>query len=120
MVNWVSNLPQNPPFPLLVEQPHLKTVVKCFRPFDYATILAIGSGFPTALYVWERLDQTVHPRLIPRIMAIQIPFFIGGGFLVACQNTLFRLWGWRENGREQKLLEGHTPRKATNWGDQDW
>ncbi|KAI8922610.1 NADH-ubiquinone oxidoreductase complex I, 21 kDa subunit-domain-containing protein [Entophlyctis helioformis] len=104
-MKWVSNLPddEHVPYKFLAAEPDIKTMVRYFRPSDYLTIAGVGVGFPAALAIWERISPTLHPRKLPRIMAVQVPFYFTGGLILAFQSTLFRFWGWKENKREAKM-----------------
>ncbi|KAJ3312374.1 hypothetical protein HDV04_003124 [Boothiomyces sp. JEL0838] len=89
-MKFFSNLPDNQhvPFQKLDENPHVKTVVSFFRPRDYLNIGLFGTGFPAAFYLWERSSPSCHPRLLPRIMMVQVPFFMLAGFMYSYQNVL--------------------------------
>jgi hypothetical protein len=89
-MRWVSNLPAQDqlPFRLLTEEPKFKQVVSYFRSSDYLTILGVGVGVPLALLAHEKTRPSVHPKYIPRVMMIQIPCFLFGGFLLAYQNSI--------------------------------
>ncbi|KAI8904440.1 NADH-ubiquinone oxidoreductase complex I, 21 kDa subunit-domain-containing protein [Gorgonomyces haynaldii] len=126
MVQWVSNLPKGNqvPYPLIKDQPHIKQVVSYFRGSDYLALTAIGLGGPAVLLAWERFAPTVHPKRIPGLMAIQIPFFVTCGFLYASQRSLFRFWGWSENAREVEKWNNEPASirdaRPQDWGSNDW
>ncbi|KAI8892195.1 NADH-ubiquinone oxidoreductase complex I, 21 kDa subunit-domain-containing protein [Globomyces pollinis-pini] len=123
-MKWVSNLPDSnhTPYPVLEEEPHLKKVVAYFRPSDYATIAAFTTVFPGALYLSEMRSPNLHPKLLPKVLAVQIPFFFAAGVLFATQNTYFRFWGWKENDREVKRFKNEEPTISRNskWSQVDW
>jgi hypothetical protein len=74
--------------------------------------------------------------MLPRIMAVQIPFFLTVGTVFACHRAMFRFWGWTENGREverfgtaasiaaAEAAAGPSPTKyggkPKGWSDQEW
>ena len=99
MVQWVSNLPdgEHTPYKFLAAQPHIKSVVSYLRPSDYLQWTAITVGFPGIFYVWgkafnlEQYRPTLHPKSLPKAMAIQVPFFAACGFLHVCRNSYCKM-----------------------------
>ncbi|KAJ3114376.1 hypothetical protein HDU96_002181, partial [Phlyctochytrium bullatum] len=129
MVKWVSNLPDgdHTPYQPIEAEPHIKTVVRYFRPSDYLTIASFGIGFPMLQVAWERASPSIHPRHLPRSMLIQVPFFFTCGFLFACQRSYLRFWGFKENAREVALWESEAhlrpevdPERKVAWEENDW
>jgi hypothetical protein len=55
-MKWVANLPdaKHTPFPVIAEEPHIKTVVRYFRPSDYLLAAGITLAGPGSLYLWGR------------------------------------------------------------------
>ena len=53
-MKFFSNLPdqEHIPYKFITDEPHIKTIVRYFRPSDYLAIGAVGFGFPGALYLW--------------------------------------------------------------------
>ena len=53
-MKWVANLPdsKHTPFPVIAEEPHIKTVVQYFRPSDYLLASGITLAGPGSLYLW--------------------------------------------------------------------
>ncbi|KAJ3026407.1 UNVERIFIED_CONTAM: hypothetical protein HDU68_005705 [Siphonaria sp. JEL0065] len=110
-MKFVSNLPDEThvPYKFIAAEPHFKKVLGYFRTSDYATIGAIGVGFPAIHALWERRSPSFHPKHLPRLMAIQVPFFLSVGVLFACQRSycgreILRVFS-RRNGRESKRRE---------------
>ncbi|KAI8825085.1 NADH-ubiquinone oxidoreductase complex I, 21 kDa subunit-domain-containing protein [Fimicolochytrium jonesii] len=126
MVQFFSNLPDDDhvPYKFLEANPHIKDVVRYMRQEDYAVGAAVGLGFPAAHYIWERLSPSFHPRVMPRVMAVQIPFYASVGFIFACKRSLFRFWGWTENNAEAtrwaKEIAARPPAVKKGWQDLDW
>ncbi|KAI9003698.1 hypothetical protein HDU85_001094 [Gaertneriomyces sp. JEL0708] len=125
MVRLFDNLPDDDhvPYKFLTAEPHLKDVVRYMRPSDYAVWAAVGAGFPAAHWMWERAKPSFHPKVMPRVMAIQIPAYACIGFVFAATHSLFRFWGWRENGPEAARWaeESKTrPQSTKKWGENDW
>ena len=79
MVSWVSGLPDQKhiPYPFIAAEPHAKIVSGMFRVSDYITLFSVGLGFPLGLYLVERRWPSVHPKRVPMIIGIQVPFFMG-------------------------------------------
>ncbi|KAI9349058.1 NADH-ubiquinone oxidoreductase complex I, 21 kDa subunit-domain-containing protein [Obelidium mucronatum] len=129
-MKFVSNLPdqEHVPYKFIAAEPHFKKVVGYFRTSDYATMGAIGAGFPAAHLLWERSSPSFHPKHLPRLMMIQVPFFLSVGFLFACQRSYFRFWGWSENAIEAARWESEADSRPTAASDkpkrwtegQDW
>ncbi|TPX48449.1 hypothetical protein SeLEV6574_g02017 [Synchytrium endobioticum] len=72
----------------------------------------------------ERTSPTIHPRYIPRVMAVSVPIYCTAGFVIAAQMSLFRFWGWKENSIEAKRWEEEQanapPPVKKAWADMDW
>ncbi|KAJ3405919.1 hypothetical protein HDU80_000489 [Chytriomyces hyalinus] len=126
-MKFVSNLPdqEHVPYKFIAAEPHFKYVMSYMRSSDIVMAGAIGAGFPAAHMVWERLAPTFHPRLLPRLMMIQVPFYASVGFLFACQSSYFRFWGWKENAIEAARWENEASQrnseKPKGWMDgTDW
>ena len=51
-MKWVSNLPDDAhaPHKVITSEPHVKDIVRYFRPSDYALAFGIGVGFPSVYY----------------------------------------------------------------------
>ncbi|BGP33144.1 hypothetical protein JCM10296v2_004933 [Rhodotorula toruloides] len=81
----------NTPYPVVDADPHFSRVMSYMRPSEYAMWAAGTAAFPAAIY-----GLGLRPTL-------KIATWLGfaGGFLLAYQTTSLRLWGWRENEREQ-------------------
>ncbi|KAJ3328617.1 hypothetical protein HDU76_009631 [Blyttiomyces sp. JEL0837] len=126
MVKFVSNIPDSDhaPYPVIEAEPHIKHVLRFLRGEDYLLAGAIGAGFPLAHVAWERMSPTIHPKYIPRLMLVQVPFFVTAGMIFATTRSYFRFWGWQENSREVKKWEEEAAtRKVTpykGWQDNDW
>ncbi|KAL2916080.1 hypothetical protein HK105_204504 [Polyrhizophydium stewartii] len=125
-MKWVSNLPddEHTPYKFITAEPDYKTVVRYFRPSDYAIAGATTIGFPLGLAVWERYAPSVHPRVFPKLLAIQVPFFFTVGVMYAYQRSLYRFWGWTENKAEYKRWldeESSRPEPVERtWSETDW
>ncbi|KAI8904945.1 hypothetical protein PhCBS80983_g03868 [Powellomyces hirtus] len=126
MVQFFSNLPdeEHVPYKFITAQPHVKDIVRYMRNEDYYLWAAVATGFPAAHWIWERTIPSFHPRVMPRVMAVQIPFFATCGFLFAAQRSLFRFWGWRENAPEAARWTAEAATRPTpakkGWQDNDW
>ncbi|KWU42832.1 hypothetical protein RHOSPDRAFT_20527 [Rhodotorula sp. JG-1b] len=109
-VNDVNNL--NTPYPVVDADPHFNRVIRYFRPADYGIWAAGTVAAPAILYGLEMADSTLprgmkpHPsgRFLHLRSTLRMTTFLGfaGGFLLAYQNSSLRLWGWKENHREQE------------------
>jgi hypothetical protein len=82
------------PYQFLKAEPHIKKVFTYMRPSDFVLASAVTIAFPTALYAWERSSPSMHPRILSRIMMVQIPFYAVMGMAFGIQNTYMRFWGW--------------------------
>ncbi|TPX31517.1 hypothetical protein SmJEL517_g05137 [Synchytrium microbalum] len=125
-MKFFSNLPDSDhvPYKFLVAEPHFKQVVKYMRTEDYIVWGSVATLFPLATVLWERSSPTLHPRYMPRIMAVSIPVYFIAGFVVAAQMPLYRFWGWKENGIEATRWEAEqanaAPPVKKGWSDADW
>ncbi|KAJ3046722.1 hypothetical protein HK097_000603 [Rhizophlyctis rosea] len=119
MVRWVDNLPDDDhvPYKFIEREPHVKDVVRYMRSSDYLQWAGVAFGFPIAHWTWERYSPSFHPKVMPRVMAVQIPFFMFAGFLYASGSSLRRFWGWTENAAEYKRWQEEAPlREARDKG----
>ncbi|KAJ3216022.1 hypothetical protein HK099_006092 [Clydaea vesicula] len=129
-MRFFSNLPddEHVPFKFIAADPHVKDVVRYFRPSDYLHSTAVALGGPAIFYAWERYSPSFHPRVLPKILLVQFPFFAACGVLFAAQSTYFRFWGWTENDREVKKWEAESEmrrerdagKEKWGWQDNDW
>ncbi len=126
MVRFFSNLPdqEHLPYKFIAAEPHVKDIVGYFRPSDWAVTLGVGLGVPTFLTLWERYQPSMHPRYIPRSLAVQVPGFLAIGLYMAGCRSIQRFWGVAENEREVKRWEseGKANARSTSkgWQDHDW
>ena len=53
-MKWIYSVPDDgqSPYPVIYDEPHLKTLVTYMRPSDYLTWAGVTIAFPTALYAW--------------------------------------------------------------------
>ncbi|KAJ1549571.1 hypothetical protein HK405_009336 [Cladochytrium tenue] len=88
-MKFISNIPdaEHVPYPILEADPHIKTLVRYFRPSDYAVMAGATIGFPAAFALWEWRSPTIHPRFLPRFLAIQVPCFAAVGFVYAARRS---------------------------------
>jgi len=89
------------PYPLIDCDPHAFRVVSYMRPSDYAVWGASTAAVPSALYLWELVENTKMKMKVPLRLGGVFGFI--GGFLLAYQRSSFRFWGWRENEREAAM-----------------
>jgi hypothetical protein len=89
-------------------------------------------------YFAERYKPSVHPRLLPKNLMIQVPYFMASGLLFAGFRSLSnissifidlftllaRFWGWTENEREVQRWQAEGRAfgdvKPAVWEDNDW
>ncbi|KAI8611240.1 NADH-ubiquinone oxidoreductase complex I, 21 kDa subunit-domain-containing protein [Chytriomyces sp. MP71] len=126
-MKFVSNLPDenHVPYKFIAAEPHFKHVVRYMRTSDMALAGAVAAGFPALHIMWERLSPSFHPKHLPRLMLIQVPFYASVGFMFAAQRSYFRFWGWKENSIEAARWEAEASTRSTEkpkgWMDgQDW
>ncbi|TPX70222.1 hypothetical protein SpCBS45565_g01955 [Spizellomyces sp. 'palustris'] len=126
MVKFFSNLPDSDhvPYTFITDEPHVRDIVRYMRKDDLMLWGGIAAGFPALHFAWERAYPSFHPKVMPRVMAIQIPFFATVGFFFAAQRSLFRFWGWRENDIEVARWNAEASARPApvkkGWQDNDW
>ncbi|KAJ3184633.1 hypothetical protein HDU87_004036 [Geranomyces variabilis] len=126
MVQFFGNLPDNEhvPYQFIAAEPHVRDIFRYMRNEDYAVGGAVAAGFPAAHYIWERAVPSFHPRVMARVMAVQIPFFATCGVIFAAQRSLFRFWGWTENAAEAARWKEEAATRPSaagkGWQDNDW
>ncbi|KAI9340695.1 hypothetical protein DFJ73DRAFT_627954 [Zopfochytrium polystomum] len=63
-MRFVSNIPDSDhvPYPVIEANPHIKTLVRYFRPSDYAVAGGIGVGFPLLFMLWGEREREKRER----------------------------------------------------------
>ncbi|KAJ3041590.1 hypothetical protein HDV00_009067 [Rhizophlyctis rosea] len=89
MVRYFDNLPDDDhvPYKFIDAEPHVKDVFRYMRTADYGKWLAVGLGFPAIHWLWERKSPSFHPKVMPRVMLVQVPVFMTIGAMFAMKDV---------------------------------
>ncbi|KAJ3298541.1 hypothetical protein HK104_010596 [Borealophlyctis nickersoniae] len=76
----------------------------------------------------QRMSPSIHPKMLPRVMLLHMPFYTIAGFMFAAQRSYHRFWGWRENEKEVQRYKDEEPlraernkhRRKTTFATLDW
>ncbi|GAA6062919.1 hypothetical protein JCM10212_007150 [Sporobolomyces blumeae] len=93
------------PYPLVDADPHAARVIRYMRGSDYALWAAGTAIAPAMIYGMELSDPTSKLGRAGIRPTLRLATWLGfaGGFLLAYQTSSLRLWGWKENAREQEM-----------------
>ena len=87
-------------YPVIDRDPTIYKVVGLFRTIDYLTVVGGSVLSAGAMVIWNNSVPIADYRKTVRLAAA---FGLIGGFMLAYQNSSYRLWGMSENAREVEL-----------------
>eukprot|EP00834_Sanchytrium_tribonematis_P000143 NODE_3_length_80033_cov_0.932970.p60 type:complete len:142 gc:universal NODE_3_length_80033_cov_0.932970:45768-45343(-) len=87
-------------YPQLDADPTFYKVVQFFRPVDYLTTIGGSAISVASMAGWQKVENIKNYK---KALFWGGLFGLFGGFLISYQNSTFRIWGLKENVREQEL-----------------